>query len=174
MADFDLQARLGELGLTLPPPPAPVASYLPGVASGDLVFVSGQLPMKDGQLLAVGPVPTTVSLEQAQAAARQCVLNALSIIDAGIGGKWSRFVRMVRIGVFVQSADDFTQQHLVANGASDLLVEILGDAGRHARAAVGVNALPLGASVEIEFAAEIVSKPPERPRRGIFSHRPTW
>lgn len=171
MAGFNLKARLTELNLTLPPAPAPVASYLPGVMSGNLVFVSGQLPLKDGQLLATGPVPSAATLEQAQAAARQCVLNALAIIDAGIAGRWERFVRAVRLGVFVQSDDRFTEQHKVANGASDLLVEIFGDGGRHARAAVGVNALPLGASVEVELIAEVQGTPPEQEKkpRGIFS-----
>ncbi len=178
MAAFDLKAKLAELNLVLPPAPAPVASYLPGVASGDLVIVSGQLPMKDGQLLAIGPVGSAVTLEQAQAAARQCVLNGLAIIDAGIGGNWDRFVRAVRLGVFVCSDNAFVEQHKVANGASDLLVEVLGDAGRHARAAVGVNALPLGASVEVELMVEVRSKPPTPgngpTKRGLLSHRPTW
>lgn len=168
----DLRARLTELGLELPAAPAPVASYLPGVMSGDLVFVSGQLPMRGGALLAQGPVPSRVNLEDAQAAARQCVLNGLAIADAGIAGNWRRFVRVVRIGVFVLSDAGFAEQHKVANGASDLLVEIFGDAGRHARAAVGVHALPLHASVEIELILHIRGAPP--PRRGIFSYRPTW
>lgn len=174
MPDFNLRARLTALQLTLPPPPAPVASYLPGVQAGDMVFVSGQLPMKEGQLLASGPVPSTVGIEQAQAAARQCVLNALAIIDTGLGGDWTRFLHAVRLGVFVRSEDDFTQQHVVANGASDLLVEIFGDRGRHARAAVGVNALPLGASVEVELAVALREQPADPARRSIWSHRPTW
>lgn len=174
MASFDLRARLTELQLTLPVPPAPVASYLPGVAAGDLVFVSGQLPMRDGALVATGPVPSACAVELAQTAARQCVLNALAIVDAGIAGRWSRFTQVVRLGVFVRSDDAFAQQHVVANGASDLLVEIFGDAGRHARAAVGVNALPLGASVEVELVIGIRAEPVRKPRRSIFSYRPTW
>jgi enamine deaminase RidA (YjgF/YER057c/UK114 family) len=151
----DITAKLKELNLTLPTPPKPVASYVPAVRVGDLVYVSGQLPMKDGQLLATGKAPTQVSVEQAQAAARQCALNALAIVHTEIGGDWSRLIRVVRLGVFVQCDDTFAQQPQVANGASDLLQQLLGDAGRHARAAVGVNALPLNAVVEVELLAQV-------------------
>jgi enamine deaminase RidA (YjgF/YER057c/UK114 family) len=164
---FDLRRRLDELGLQLPDPPKPVASYLPACASGDLIFVSGQLPMKAGQLLASGPVASACSLENAQAGARQCVLNALAIVDAGIAGLWFRFERVVRIGVFVASEASFTEQHKVANGASDFLVEIFGEQGKHARAAVGVPCLPLGASVEVEFTFAVRGKPPEKKRKGL-------
>jgi enamine deaminase RidA (YjgF/YER057c/UK114 family) len=152
---FDLRQRLDELRLTLPVPAAPVASYLPAVAVNGLIYVSGQLPLRDGDLVAKGPVPSGCSLEQAQEGARQCVLNALAIVDAGIGGLWFGFERVVRVGVFVAGDADFTEQHKVANGASDLLYEIFGQAGRHARAAVGVNALPLGATVELEMTVEV-------------------
>ncbi|MDW8262465.1 MAG: RidA family protein [Phycisphaerales bacterium] len=150
-----IEQRAESLGISWPTPPKPVASYVPCVRIGDLIHVSGQLPMKDGQLLAVGRVPTAVSLEQAQAAARQCVLNGLSIVRNELGGDWDRFIRVVRLGVFVQSAEDFTQQPQVANGASDLLQQLLGDNGRHARAAVGTNALPLGATVEVEMLVQV-------------------
>lgn len=152
---MDLHARLRELGLTLPPAPKPVAAYVPCVRAGDLVCVSGQLPMKEGSLLATGPVPSKISLDQAQQAARQCALNALAILDQEIGGDWSRFRRIVRLGVFVCCDNDFVDQPKVANGASELLVQILGEQGRHARAAVGANALPLGASVEVELLAQV-------------------
>lgn len=150
-----IESRLNELNLVLPVPPKPVASYVPAARVGDLVYVSGQLPMRDGQLMAVGPLPSAVSVEQAQAAARQCALNALAIVHAEIGGDWSKLVRVVRLGVFVQCENGFAQQPQVANGASDLLQQLLGESGRHARAAVGVNALPLNATVEVELLAQV-------------------
>lgn len=152
---MNIDARLTELGLTLPAPPKPVAAYIPCVRTSNLVVVSGQLPFAAGQLLLTGRVPSVVDLEQSQECARQCVLNGLAILKAELDGDWSKLVRAVRIGVFVQCDDDFAQQPQVANGASELLVKILGDAGRHARAAVGVNALPLNAPVEIEFTFEV-------------------
>lgn len=146
----NIEAALAKLNLTLPPAVKPVASYVPVRRAGGLLFVSGQLPMKDGALLATGKVPSANSIDVAQAAAKQCVLNALAAAKAELGDL-SLIESVVRIGVFVQSDDTFAEQHKVANGASDLLVEIFGDAGRHARAAVGVNALPLNAAVEVEF-----------------------
>lgn len=152
---IDLQAKLAQLGLSLPDPPKPVASYVPAARVGDLIYVSGQLPMKEGKLLATGKTPSAVSVDQAKLAAQQCALNGLAIVGAQIGGDWSRLVRVVRLGVFVQCDDDFTQQPQVANGASDLLQQLLGDAGRHARAAVGTNSLPLGATVEVEMLVQV-------------------
>ena len=147
-----LEERLAEHHLTLPEPAAPVASYVPAVSvhSGALVFISGQIPIKDGKLLATGRVPTDVSVELAQACARQCVLNALAALRQEIGDL-DRLRRVVRVGCFVASGPDFTEHPKVANGASDLLVELLGDAGKHARAAVGSPGLPLGVPVEVEF-----------------------
>ncbi len=147
--------RLKELGIALPPAPKPVAAYVPAVRTGNLVFVSGQLPFANGALLATGPVPSKVGLEPAQAAARQCVLNGLAILSDVLGGDLDRVERIVRIGVFVQSDSGFGDQPKVANGASELLQQIFGERGRHARAAVGTNALPLDASVEIEFLVEV-------------------
>ena len=152
---MDVDAKLKELGLSLPEPPKPVASYVPAVRSGNLVFISGQLPMRDGKLLATGPVGSAVPLEAAQDAARQCVLNALAILKAELRGDWSKLVRCVRVGAFVQCDAGYGDQPKVANGASDLLQQVLGEAGRHARAAVGTNALPLDASVEVEFTFEV-------------------
>lgn len=152
---MDIHAKLASLGLSLPQAPKPVAAYVPAVQSGSLVFVSGQLPMKNGQLMAMGCVPSAVTLEQAQAAAQQSALNALAIVGDMLQGDWSRLVRIVRIGVFVASDPGYTDQPKVANGASELLVQILGEPGRHARAAVGVNTLPLGAAVEVEMIVEI-------------------
>jgi enamine deaminase RidA (YjgF/YER057c/UK114 family) len=148
--------RLNELGLSLPTAPKPVAAYIPAVHYGNLLFVSGQLPLKDGQLLStgkvgnVGKVGEVVSVEEAYAAARQCTLNALSVAQ-DVLGDLDRIDRIIRVGGFVQSADGFSDQPKVINGASELLGEIFGEKGRHARAAVGVNELPLNASVEVEF-----------------------
>ncbi|MBA4017319.1 MAG: LysR family transcriptional regulator [Pirellula sp.] len=150
-----VEAKLANLGLTLPTPPKPVAAYIPCVRTGNLVVVSGQLPFAAGKLLATGRVPSVVDLEQAQECARQCVLNGLAILKAELDGNWSNLVKVVRVGVFVQSDDGYAEQPQVANGASQLLVDVLGEAGRHARAAVGVNALPLNAPVEVEFTFEV-------------------
>jgi len=152
---MSFEANLAALGLTLPAAPKPVASYVPAVRAGNLVYVSGQLPMKDGQLMATGPVPSKCTPEAAHAAARQCVLNGLAVLGDQIGGDFSRVVRIVRVGAFVQSDDGWTEQPKVANGGSELLQQLFGEAGRHARAAVGTNALPLGASVEVELLVEV-------------------
>ncbi|HTW95621.1 MAG TPA: RidA family protein [Tepidisphaeraceae bacterium] len=153
--EIDVEKRLSELGWTMPQPPRPIAAYVPCVRSGSLLFVSGQLPWRDGKLLAAGKVPSVVSLQQAQQAAGQCAVHGLAILGAEIGGDWDKLIRVVRVGVFVLSDDEFTEQAKVANGASELLGQVLGERGKHARAAVGVNALPLGASVEAEFLFEI-------------------
>ncbi|MDA1008541.1 MAG: RidA family protein [Planctomycetota bacterium] len=147
--------RLAALGITLPPPPKPVAAYVPYVRTGKLIFVSGQLPMRDGSLLATGAVPEAVSVESAKDAARQCGLNAISVAADAAGGI-DQIARIVRLGVFVQSVAGFTSQPAVANGASELMEQVFGEAGRHARAAVGSIALPLGAAVEVDMIAETV------------------
>lgn len=147
--------NLASLQLQLPAAPKPVASYVPAVRSGNLVYISGQLPFKDGALLATGAVPSAVGIEKAQEAARQCILNGLAVLGDQIGGDFGRVVRVVRVGVFVNSDTGFTEQPKVANGGSELLQALFGEAGRHARAAVGTNALPLGASVEIELLVEV-------------------
>jgi enamine deaminase RidA (YjgF/YER057c/UK114 family) len=152
---MDLHAQLASLGLQLPPAPNPVASYVPAVRTGPLIFVSGQLPFIHGQLPITGPVPSRVTLEQAQAAARTCALNALAIVDPMIRGDWSRLARIVRVGVFVASDNAFIEQPKVANGASDLLVQLFGEKGKHARTAVGANVLPLNAPVELELTLEL-------------------
>jgi enamine deaminase RidA (YjgF/YER057c/UK114 family) len=148
-------AALSALGLVLPAAPKPVASYIPCVRSGNLIFVSGQLPMRDGALIATGSCPADVSIEKAQECARQCVLNGLAVVADALGGSLDRVERIVRVGAFVCSVDGFTDQPKVANGASELLQQIFGERGRHARAAVGVNALPLGACVEVEMTVEV-------------------
>ena len=151
----DLENRLSELGIQLPDPPAPVAAYVPWVRTGNLIVVSGQVPFVDGELIAKGPVPSVVSVEQAKEAARCCAVNGLAVLRQALDGELHRLRRVVRLGAFVQCDDRFDGQPGVANGASELMVDLLGDAGRHARAAVGVNALPLDASVEVEFTFEV-------------------
>ncbi|XAL99394.1 RidA family protein [Phycisphaeraceae bacterium D3-23] len=150
---MNIQEKLAGLGLTLPPAVKPVASYVPSLESGRHLFLSGQLPMKDGKLVATGPVGSAdgPALEEAQQAAQQCALNAIAQIDDALKGDWSRLRRFVRLGVFVAAGPDFTEHHLVANGASELLGKVFGPLGEHARSAVGVPSLPLGASVEVDF-----------------------
>jgi len=152
---MSFESILDDLGLHLPDAPTPVGAYVPCVRTGNLVIVSGQLPMTGGSLLAKGNVPSKVPVDQAQSAAQQCVLNAVAVLKKELAGDLSRLERVVRIGVFVQSDDDFHDQPQVANGASELLKRLFGDKGTHARAAVGVNALPMNASVEIEFTFEV-------------------
>ena len=150
-----IDQRIHDLGLTLPTPPKPVAAYIPFVRSGNLIFVSGQIPLLEGKVICTGPVPSAVSLDQARAAARQCALNGLAIVSGALGGSLDRVRRIVRLGVWVCSDPGFTDQPKVGNGASELLVEIFGENGRHARVAVGAIALPLGATVEVEMLAEV-------------------
>jgi enamine deaminase RidA (YjgF/YER057c/UK114 family) len=145
--------RLAELGLQLPAVATPAGSYVPAVQTGALVYTAGQLPFVDGRLEVTGKVGAGVSAEQATALARTCALNALAAIDGLVG--LDRVLRVVRVGGFVASTPDFTGQPGVINGASDLLFEIFGVAGRHARAAVGVAALPLDAPVEVDLIVEI-------------------
>jgi enamine deaminase RidA (YjgF/YER057c/UK114 family) len=152
---MDIIGKLSSLGWTLPQPPKPIAAYVPCVRIGDLLYISGQLPWRDGKLLAVGKVCSSVAIELAQTAAAQCAVHALSVAGGELAGDFDRFVRVVRVGVFVQSDDNFHDQAKIANGASELLAQVLGDAGRHARAAVGVNALPLNAAVEVEFLFQV-------------------
>ena len=151
--------RLNDLNLTLPKAPSPVAAYIPAVKTGNLIFVSGQVPFKDGNLIAQGPIPSATSLEEAQMAARQCVLNALAVLSGALDGNLDKITQVVRVGIFVYSDPDFTDQPKVGNGASELLVDVFGEAGRHARAAVGSVALPLGASVEVELLVEVDETP---------------
>ncbi|MEX1046663.1 MAG: RidA family protein [Actinomycetota bacterium] len=146
--------RLAELGLELPPLPKPLASYVPVVVSGSLAFVSGQVPLVDGVMVHPGEVGSEVGTEEAAEAARRCALQALSALQSELGSLDS-VTRIVRLDVYVASAPGFIEQPAVANGASDLLVEVFGDAGKHVRAAVGVKELPLDAPVEVVLTAEI-------------------
>jgi len=145
--------RLAGLGLELPPVVPPVAAYVPAVRSGDLVFTSGQLPMVDAQLPVTGKVGAQVTPEQAKDLARTCALNGLAAIDALVG--LDAVVQVVKVVGFVASTPDFTGQPGVANGVSELLGQVFGDAGVHARSAVGVSVLPLDAPVEVELLVEV-------------------
>lgn len=146
-------ARLAELGIALPPVIAPLAAYIPAVRTGNLVYTSGQLPLESGELIHTGKVGSEVSPEQAKAAARICALNALAAIEALVG--IDAVSRVVKLVGFVSSAPGFTGQPGVVNGASEVLGEIFGDAGAHARSAVGVAELPLNAPVEVELIVEV-------------------
>jgi enamine deaminase RidA (YjgF/YER057c/UK114 family) len=152
---MDITKKLADLGWTLPEAPKAVGAYVPCVVSGNLLFVSGQLPMSNGKLIAEGMVPSQVDLAKAQRAAGQCAVNSLAIVAAELKGDWERVVRVVRIGVFVQCSARFHDHASVANGASELLQAVFGEAGKHARAAVGAVSLPLNAAVEAEFLYEV-------------------
>ncbi|MEM1185583.1 MAG: RidA family protein [Planctomycetota bacterium] len=148
------EQRLADLGVTLPKAPAPVAAYVPVRTEGGLAIVSGQVPFLDGQLLHTGHVGTTVSLEDGVACARQCAINALAAAKEALGSL-DQIKGVVRVGVFVACAPDFTDHPRVANGASELLQSVFGESGRHARAAVGCSSLPLGVPVEVEVTLAI-------------------
>jgi enamine deaminase RidA (YjgF/YER057c/UK114 family) len=148
------EERIAELGLTLPSDSPPLAAYVPAVRSGDLVFTAGQLPRRDGGLVATGKVGAEVTPEVAAEAAAACALNALAAIKGEVGDL-SAVRRVVKVVVFVASAPDFTGQPGVANGASELLGQVFGDAGVHARSAVGVAVLPLDVPVEVELVVEV-------------------
>lgn len=150
-------ARLADLGLILPQPAIPVASYIPTRLVGGILYVSGQIPSVEGKLIAQGLVPRDVNLEKARECAVRCVLNALAAAHSALTdrGGLDAIRSVVRVGCFVACESDFTQHPEVANGASDLLVSIFGDSGRHVRAAVGSSSLPRGAPVEVEVAFEV-------------------
>ncbi|HEY7679261.1 MAG TPA: RidA family protein [Terriglobia bacterium] len=151
-----IEEKLGQMGLELPEPAAPVAAYVPTVRTGNLVFVSGQVPREKGELKFRGHLGSDVSLEDGRAAARLCALNALSAIKKEIGDL-ARLRRIVKVTGFVASSAGFTDQPKVLDGASVFLGELLGDRGKHARAAVGVSELPLGVAVEIDMIVEVES-----------------
>ncbi|MBL0769447.1 RidA family protein [Sphingopyxis sp. XHP0097] len=146
---MDIAAKLAELGLELPKPAAPVAAYVPTVEAGGLLHISGQLPFRDGQVV-TGRLGTDMDEATGYDAARRCALMLVAQIGQALGGDWSRVDKIVKLGVFVNSDPAFTQQPKVANGASELMEQLFGDTGRHARSAVGVAALPLGAAVEVD------------------------
>jgi enamine deaminase RidA (YjgF/YER057c/UK114 family) len=146
--------RLAALGLTLPVVTPPLAAYVPAVRSGNFVYTAGQLPVVEGQLLATGKVGADVGVQEAAALARTCALNALAAV-VSVTGRLSAIRRIVKVTGFVASSPDFTGQPQVVNGASELLLEVFGESGRHARSAVGTAVLPLNAPVEIELIAEV-------------------
>ena len=149
-----IEERLAELGIILPPAPQPVASYIPVKVVGDLAWVAAQIPMQDGAVTVAGKVGGEVTIDDANAGARRCALQALAALQAALG-TLDRVKGIVKLDVFVASAPGFTDHPKVANGASDLFVEVFGDEGRHARAAVGVPELPLGAAVEVALLVQV-------------------
>jgi enamine deaminase RidA (YjgF/YER057c/UK114 family) len=149
---MSLSEQLAKLNIALPKLAGPFGSYIPAKRAGGLIFVSGQIPMKDGMMVATGPVPSRCGIERARTAARQCVINGLAA--AGTVIDLDKLVGVVRVGAFVNSDSNFYEQPKVANAASELLIELFGEAGRHVRAAVGTNTLPLDAAVEIELVFE--------------------
>jgi enamine deaminase RidA (YjgF/YER057c/UK114 family) len=149
-----IEKRLEGLGITLPVAAAPAANYVPFARTGNLLFTAGQLPLKDGKLLATGLLGRDVDTATGKEAAKYCAVNILAQARAALGSL-EKIGRIVKITVFVASTPDFTEQHLVANGASDFFAAVLGDAGKHARAAVGTASLPLNAPVEVEAIIEV-------------------
>jgi enamine deaminase RidA (YjgF/YER057c/UK114 family) len=154
MDDARILKRLNQLGYELPPPPQPLAAYVPVTLAGDLAFVSGQVPIANGQVMHPGRLGDAVSLEEGQHAARRAAVQALAALRGDLGSL-DRLGAILQLSVYIASTPDFTQHSQVANGASELLVEACGDAARHARAAIGVAALPLGASVELAMTATV-------------------
>jgi enamine deaminase RidA (YjgF/YER057c/UK114 family) len=152
---MSIEARLKELNITLPTPPAPVASYVPYVVVGNQVFISGQVTIGPNGLEYVGTVGQEISLEDGKAAARLCAINVIAQAKAACGGDLDRVKRIVKVTVFVNAVPGFAQHPEVANGASDLFVQVFGDAGRHARAAVGAGSLPRNVATEVEAVIEI-------------------
>ena len=144
-----IDSRLAALGITLPEAAAPAANYVPFVISGNLLYLSGQLPIEGGKVAVLGLVGGDVTLTDAQRAAELCAINILAQAKSALGGDLSRITRVIKLNGFVASAPGFIEQHLVINGASNLIANVLGEAGKHARAAVGMAALPLNAAVEI-------------------------
>ena len=148
-----IQDRLKELDIQIPTPPSPAGSYIPVVTTGNLAFVSGQIPMKEGKIIFEGKVPETQSVDSAREAAKICIINGLAQLKAKLGSL-DKITKFVRISGFVNSSSDFTEQPKVINAASDLLVDIFGDMAKHSRIAVGVASLPLNSTVEIDMIVE--------------------
>lgn len=151
---MSFEAKVQELGLTIPTPAKPLAAYVPAVQSGNLVFVSGQLPSKDGQMVAKGLLGKDVSVEQGYECARACAINCLGAVKA-LAGSLDNIVRIVKVTGFVAATPEFTDHPKVVNGASELMQQVFGDQGAHARAAVGMASLPLGVPVEVEMIVEV-------------------
>ena len=149
-----IEERLVALNITLPIPPKPAGSYIPVVKTGNLLFVSGQIPIKEGNVIFQGMVPTSISVEDAQKAAKLCIINALAQLKTELG-TLDKILRIVKVSGFVNSSQDFVEQPKIINAASDLLFEIFGDRGKHSRIAVGVASLPLNSAVEIDLIVEV-------------------
>ena len=149
-----IEEKLELLGIALPSPPKPAGSYIPAVRTGNLIFISGQIPMKDGQVQFKGQVPTSISIEEAQKAARLCIINVLAQLKVELG-TLDRISKIVKVSGFVNSSPEFYDQPKIINFASDLLFEIFGEKGKHTRIAVGVSSLPLNSAVEIDLIAEV-------------------
>lgn len=150
-----IESRLQELGLALPPPSSALATYVPFLKVGSLIYISGQLPVQNGKVDYIGKLGQDFSIEVGKKAAQLCALNILAHLKEACENDWNRVIRCIRLGGFIHSTDEFHDQPQVMNGASDLMIAIFGDKGRHTRAAVGVNALPLGVAVEIEALFEV-------------------
>ena len=151
----NITQRLATLNLELPTPSFPQANYVPYVRVGDLVFLSGQVPMQEGKILYAGPLGQAVSIEAGQAAAKLCALNLIAHLKTACEGDIDRVIQCVKLGIFVQASPDFNDHPKVANGASDLMVAVFGDKGKHARFAIGAGSLPLDAAVEVEAIFQI-------------------
>lgn len=156
MDDAAVLAKLAELGLELPQPQTPLAAYVPVVVAGSFAFVSGQVPMVDGIVVNPGHLGIEVSVDEGRVAARRAGLQALAVLRASLGGSLERVARIAQVTVYVASSAEFIEHPKVANGASELFAAVMGDAGTHARAAIGVSSLPLGASVELALTAALV------------------
>lgn len=150
-----IEQKLKELNITVPSPAAPAANYVGFVRSGNQIFISGQLPIENGEVKYIGKVGSQISVEEAQKAARLCAINIIAQVKIACEGNLERVKRCIRLGVFVNGEPDFTNHPLVANGASDVIADVFGDAGKHARAATGAGSLPRGVSVEIDAIFEI-------------------
>ena len=150
-----IEQRLGELGITLPPPGSPAGNYVPYVIVGDLVFMAGQVAREGGKMKYTGKVGKDLSVEDGQQAARLCAINLLAQLKAACGGDLRRVERCVRLGGFVNCAPDFVEHPKVVNGASDLMVEVMGERGQHARTAVGASSLPVDSAVEVEAVFQL-------------------
>lgn len=153
--NMDIKAKLKELGHDLPEAAAPAANYVPFVISGKMIHVAGQIPFLNGQPMHKGRLGENLSKEEGQKAAESCALNILAQVNRAVDGDWSKIARCVRLGVFVNSTPDFIDQPEVANGASNLIAAVMGEAGKHARAAVGVSSLPRGVAVEVDALFEL-------------------
>lgn len=152
---MSINHKLKELGIKLPEPIAPVANYVPFVKSGNQIFISGQLPVENGEVKFVGKLGENIAVEEGQKAARICAINILSVLNSALGGNLDKVLRCVKLGIFVNSTPDFSNHPIVANGASDLMVEVFGAKGKHARFAMGAGSLPRGVAVEVDAVFEI-------------------